>query len=115
MDLSLKTLEEAVLIRSQIEELEKRLLSMFTQPEDSAAQRTTPLRNSSDARPRRRRSAAVRARMAAAQKARWAKRAPESPSSATSTTKRGLSAAGRQRLSALMKARWAARRKSSRA
>lgn len=50
-------------------------------------------------------SAAARARISAAQKARWAK--------ASSKNKGGLTAAGRKRLSELMKKRWADRKKNA--
>jgi hypothetical protein len=61
-------------------------------------------------------SASARARIAAAQRARWAKQKGQAATNSKATVKRsksgGISAAGRRRLSALMKARWAARKKS---
>lgn len=51
-------------------------------------------------------SASARARMAAAQKARWAK-ARETAKVVPIRTKRTLSAAGRRRIAAAQKARWA--------
>ena len=63
-------------------------------------------------------SAAGRARIAAAQRARWAKAKAESrnPNAATSFKKRSISASGRKRMAAAQRARWAkvkaARRKS---
>jgi len=64
-------------------------------------------------------SAAARAKIAAAQRARWAKQKgqaiPKKASGGKATKKaigRGhISAAGRKRLSELMKARWAARKR----
>jgi len=66
-------------------------------------------------RKRRKMSAAGRARIAAAQRARWAKhhRAVTS-SKATAKPKRKISAAGRKRLSRLAKARWAKARAAGR-
>ena len=63
-------------------------------------------------------SAAARARISAAQRARWAKQKGQSPAKQSKSTakkasgRKGMSAAARKRLSALMKARWAARKKA---
>jgi hypothetical protein len=64
-------------------------------------------------------SAAARAKIAAAQRARWAKQkagaAPRNAASAAKKTRRGprhMSAAARKKLSMLMKARWSARKKA---
>jgi hypothetical protein len=69
-------------------------------------------------RPRRRTmSEAARAKIAAAQRARWAKqRASATTTKATPVKTKGrrMSPAARKRLSALMKARWAARKRASR-
>jgi hypothetical protein len=70
-------------------------------------------------RPRHRTmSAAARARIAAAQRARWAKqRASATTTKATPVKTKGrarMSPAARKRLSALMKARWAARKRARR-
>src|SRR6516162_3004627 len=69
--------------------------------------------------PRRRTmSASARARIAAAQRARWAKqRASATTTKATPVKTKGrlpMSPAARERLSALMKARWAARKRPRR-
>lgn len=70
-------------------------------------------------RGRRRMSAEARAKIAAAQRARWAKQKGKAPAKSTATAQKkiaprpGMSAAARKKLSALMKARWAARKKSS--
>src|SRR5712691_2379009 len=104
MDLSLRSLEEAVSIRRQIDNLERRLNSIVG---GSAARAMTR-----DGRAgRRRMTAATRANLAAAARARWARqKAGGKMSRATTRRKRsGISAAGRRRLSQLMKARWAAR------
>jgi hypothetical protein len=52
-------------------------------------------------------SAAGRARIAAAQKARWAKIKGAKPAPKAPAKKRTMSAAGRARISAAAKARWA--------
>jgi hypothetical protein len=103
MDTSLKRLEEALSIRRQIGTLEKHLASI--------------VKSSVPSRPtvsvRRGMSAATRAKLSAAAKARWAERKRTGVSAAT-RKKGGLTPAGRKRLSQLMKARWAARKKASR-
>jgi hypothetical protein len=58
------------------------------------------------ARPGRKISVAGRARIAAAQRARWAK-LKESSSSGTTPKKRTMSAAARQRIAAAQRTRWA--------
>jgi hypothetical protein len=105
MDLSLKQLEEAVRIRRQMAGLEKRLASVFGTSSPARLAR----------RGRRKVSAATRAKIAAAARARWARQKGRSSSTtATKKKKSGLTAAGRKRLSQLMKARWAARKKGKR-
>jgi hypothetical protein len=106
MDLSLKTLEEAVSIRRQIDTLERRLASIL-------GGISTGLTAKSG---RRRMSAATRAKLSAAARARWAKQKAGGKTGRTTSAgkKGGITAAGRKRLSQLMKARWAARRKAGR-
>ena len=58
------------------------------------------------ARKKRGMSAAGRAAVAAAQKARWAKIKKAKPAAKAHTKKRKMSAAGRARISAAAKARW---------
>jgi len=103
--ISLKSLEEAVSIRRQIDTLERRLASVL----GSASQRSTAQTG------RRRMSGATRAKLAAAARARWArqKAGRKTGRMTTSRKKTGITAAGRKRLSQLMKARWAARRKAA--
>ena len=100
--LSLAQLRRAIVIREQIESLEKELAAVLggtaaAAPAARAKKRTM--------------SPAARAKIGAAQRARWAKqkgvkgavaaaKAPEKP-------KRKVTPAGRRRLSALAKARWA--------
>ena len=102
MDISLKSLEEAVSIRRKIETLEKRLDAILQ------VSRST----SSPRRGKRRMSPQARAKIAAAMRARWAKRKGKAAHISTAKKKGGITAAGRKRLSQLMKARWAARRKA---
>ena len=103
MDISLESLEQAVSIRRTIETLEKRL--------DAILQRspsTSPTRIG-----KRRMSPQARAKIAAAMRARWAKRKGKAAHVSTTKRKGGITAAGRKRLSQLMKARWAARRRAA--
>ncbi len=106
MDLSLKTLEEAVSIRQQINTLERHLASIL-------AGTSTRLTSESG---KRRMSAATRAKLSAAARARWAKQKASGETGRRTAAERkgGITAAGRKRLSQLMKARWAARRKAVR-
>jgi hypothetical protein len=65
--------------------------------------------------PKRKISAAARRRMAAAQKARWAKvRAASAPTAKPATRRRKLSAAGRKAISEAAKKRWALKRAGAR-
>jgi hypothetical protein len=54
-------------------------------------------------------SAATRAKLAAAARARWVQRKGTAPAKAPAKKKGGLTAAGRKKLSDAMKARWAMR------
>ena len=102
MDTSLRSLEEALSIRRQISTLEKRLDSLLGTASSRSAFGTGG----------KRMSAATRAKLSAAAKARWAARKRTGVSKAV-RKKGGLTLAGRKRLSQLMKARWAARRKAT--
>jgi hypothetical protein len=102
MDISLKSLEEALLIRRQIGTLEKRLASLLGTAVSRSAIKTGG----------KGMSAATRAKLSAAAKARWAKLKRTGASQAR-RKKGGLTPAGRKRLSQLMKARWAARRRAA--
>jgi len=105
MELSLKTLEEAVSIRRQIDTLERRLASTL-------GGTSTHLISKSG---KRSMSAATRAKLSAAARARCAKQKASGKMGRTTAAgkKGGITAAGRKRLSQLMKARWAARRKAA--
>src|SRR6516164_885982 len=101
MDTSVKTLQEAISIRRQIDNLEKRLSSVL---KGAPSKPATPMGS-------RYFSPATRAKLAAAAKARWARQ--RGGTTATPAKKKGtLTPAGRRKLSQLMKARWAARRKA---
>ena|ERR1051326_6088670 len=81
-------------------------------PPKSAASTTGTSTATMPAQKRRKRSPEVRARMAAAQRKRWAAlKAGEEPESAA-PKKRTLSAAARKRMSEATKKRWAAYRRS---
>jgi len=101
MDISVRTLQEAISIRRQIDNLEKRLSSLLA---GAPPKPTAPAGG-------RYFSPATRAKLAAAARARWArKRGATTP--APRKRKGQLTPAGRRKLSQLMKARWAARRKA---
>jgi hypothetical protein len=102
MDMSLKSLEEALSIRRQIGTLEKRLASLLGTALSGSALKTGG----------KWMSAATRAKLSAAAKARSVKRKRSGVSKAA--RKKGeLTPAGRKRLSQLMKARWAAVRRAA--
>jgi hypothetical protein len=102
MDISVKALEEAVSIRRQIDSLEKRLSAILS------GERARPAAGGGS----RQVSAATRAKLAAATRARWA-RIKAGKKAAPAKKKGGLTPAGRRKLSQLMKARWAARRRAA--
>ena len=107
MDTSLNSLEEALSIRRKMDTLEKRLASILG---------TTISLGSTTSRGPQRMSAATRAKIAAAARARWARvkaGRTATPIIVPGQKKSGLTPAGRKRLSQLMKARWAARRKGA--
>ena len=94
--LSIDQLRRAIALKEQIEALAGELKGVL------------------GGRPGRRgkvRSAATRARMAAAQRARWASAKGKTPKKAK-RWKRKISAAGRARIAAAAKARWAAAKRA---
>jgi hypothetical protein len=110
MDISVKDLQEAISIRQQIDNLQRRLSSLLR----GAPQRPTAPTIRPTIRPTTRGryfSPATRAKLAAAARARWA-RTRSTGAAAPAKTKGQLTPAGRRKLSQLMKARWAARRKA---
>src|SRR5438067_8602739 len=103
MDISVKDLQEAISIRQQIDNLQRRLSSLL--------RGAPPQRPATPTARGRYFSPATRAKLAAAAKARWAR--TRSVGAATPAGRKGqLTPAGRRKLSQLMKARWAARGKA---
>ena len=99
-NLTSKQLRLAASIKGKIESLKKRIGKLLGSPAKPVI----------EAEPKRRRkmSAAGRARIAAAQKARWAKaKGKQSPAKAVKKAKRKMSAAARAKISAAAKKRWA--------
>jgi len=99
-NLSAKQLRQAANLKEKIASLENELSQLLGSSTTTAAAKA----------PKKRRgmSAAGRARIVAAQKARWAKiHAAKSSVKAKPAKKRKMSAAARARLSKLAKARWA--------
>src|SRR5438093_8325614 len=94
-NLSIQQLRRAVAIKEQIAALETDLSQILGVP--------SSVTSVGNRRGRQKRSAAVRARMAAAQKARWAKRNGKPTSRTAKTAKRKMSA----KLAAAARARWA--------
>ncbi len=106
--LSTRNLEQALSIRRKIDALQRRLNNLVGGGGGGATTGATR----GGRRPGL--SAAARAKIAAAARARWARfRAGKGKGAKKSGRRRGgITAAGRKRLSQLMKARWAARRKA---
>jgi hypothetical protein len=106
----IETLERALHIRRQIDQLNEALKELFgpTPISMAALNIMQPKR-----RGRRKMSAAARAKIAAAQRARWAKsKISHGPLTAVAIPapkpkKGGMSAAGRARIAAAQKKRWA--------
>ena len=104
---------------SRIEQAIAALVGFGSQPARRGPGRPAGSKNATAAgKPKRRTmSASARAKIAAAQRARWAKQKGQSAPAKTTTAakKRGgrkpMSPAMRKKLSAMMKARWAARKK----
>ncbi len=115
-ELSTAQLRQALQLREQIEVLQRKLGVLLGGERSASA--TVAKTKKPVGRPagKRTMSAAARAKIAAAQKARWAKTkepaAPAAKSSAKVAKKKGgLTTEGRAKLAAAMKARWAARKK----
>ena len=114
-NLSVQQLRQVLAIREQIEALEAQLASLLGSPAPaSAVPKTKPVKSASvAARKRGGISAAGRARIAAAQKARWAKLKAKKVTISTLAPASGkakrspLSPEGRARIVAAQKARWA--------
>jgi len=106
--LTVAQLQQVISIKEKIEAFEAEL-SAVTGGE-AAAPAVTSVRRGRPPGPRGGMSAAGRAKIAAAQKARWAKvkgeKSEHSNSEAAPKKKRKMSAAGRTRMAAAAKARW---------
>jgi hypothetical protein len=117
-DLSTGQLREALQLSEQIDSLQQKLTALLggTGSATKAAPSVASVASVAT-RTRKGMSPATRAKMRAAQQARWAKIKGSSPSAAapaaTSKPKRGLTPEGRAKLAAAMKARWAARKKGA--
>lgn len=99
INLSAQQLRHAAKIKEKIQSLEGELNRIL---DPSHAVSTT------SAKPKRKMSAGARARIAAAQKARWAKlKGAKSLVAPAQKPKRRMSAAARAKISAAAKARWA--------
>jgi hypothetical protein len=114
-DHPITTLEKAINIRKQIEALKSTLADIVGSSTPAVHQilqgnggMPIPFRKSKDGR-KGKRSAAARAKMAAAQKARWAKIRGESTPAASSPKKkrRTMSPEARAKIAAAQRARWA--------
>jgi hypothetical protein len=104
-DVTLQQLRRAASIKEQIDGLNKQLRGILGAP---ATSRASPARN-------RTMSASVKKKIAATQRARWAKVRSSKPATASARpaakTKR-MTPAARAKLSAKLKAYWAAKKKS---
>ena len=91
-------LRRAAQLKDQIEELQNELAKLV------GGESSTPVKT---AKPKRTMSKVARAKIAAAQRARWAKQKGLKPSATPAPKKkRKMSAAARARISAAAKARW---------
>jgi hypothetical protein len=97
-NLTVLQLQRALEIKQRIESLERELAQLGGGAGNRSGSR----------RPRRQMSAAARGRIAAAQRARWAKHRKAKPAASASAGKRKMSAAARARIAAAQRRRWAA-------
>lgn len=96
-ELSIGQLRRAIVLKEQIESLQAELHQLLNR-------RSEKPRGPGN---RGKRSAATRAKMAAAQQARWAKLKTKGSGTVSGKPRRKMSAAGRARIAAAAKARWA--------
>jgi hypothetical protein len=108
INVSVQQLKRAVTVREQIEALEAELAAILGGSAPSAAG------NGSAKRGRKMMSAVARAKISAAQKARWAKQKKGNPEVSPKQGRRKMSAAARAKISAAASARWAAVKASNR-
>jgi hypothetical protein len=116
-DLSTSQLRQALDLSEQIDSLQEKLKSLLGGAMPAAKATATP---AAETRTRKGMSPATRAKMRAAQQARWAKIKGPAEEGAkpviaapAKKAKRGLTPEGRAKLAAAMKARWAARKKGA--
>jgi hypothetical protein len=113
-ELTTSQLKQALGLREQIEELQSRLTAILGGSDDAPVRPATTKKKVGRPPGKRTMSPEGRAKIAAAQKARWSKTRETSVKTEKPTAragkKKGLTAEGRARLSAAMKARWAARK-----
>ena len=102
LDVSTDQLRRALHIKEQIESLQQELGSLLS---GKIANRKSPIVNG--VHRKRTMSASARARIAAAQRARWAKVKKNGASGANPRRRRKMSAAGRAAIAAAARARWA--------
>jgi hypothetical protein len=104
---------------SRIEQAIAALVGLSSQPARRGRPPKVTARVEAGGRKRRTMSASARAKIAAAQRARWAKQKGQAvpkkvaPAQKKTAGRKPMSAAMRKKLSAMMKARWAARRKGA--
>ena len=110
---SLAQLKRAITISEQIESLQSQLASILGGSAPLVGSAPAPTARKVR-KGKRTVSPEARAKMAAAQKARWAKKkGGEAPAAKPAKRKGGLTPEGRAKLAAAMKARWDARRKGA--
>ena len=109
MSISLDKLKEAISIKESIAALEARLEKLLGG--GGGGEMPSPF-SKPIKKGRHKMSAAGRARIAAAQRARWAKSKGSAPAAKPTKMKRsGISPEGRARIAAAQRARWASRKK----
>lgn len=100
-NISTQQLRRAIELKEKIESLQAQLAAILGAPVEAAATASAPRKKGGM-------SAAGRARIAAAQRARWAKQKAANPAvTGPKKAKRKISAAARARMVAGAKARWA--------
>ena len=97
-NLTVLQLQRALEIKQQIDSLERELARLGGGSGNQGGSRG----------PRRQMSAAARGRIAAAQRARWAKYKRAKPAGSATAGRRKMSAAARARIAAAQRRRWAA-------
>jgi hypothetical protein len=116
-DLPIATIEKALGIRKEIEALQASVNELLGGVKESASPASVTVSPKRVDGRKGKRSPAARAKMAAAQKARWAKKnvatAPIESQVKAPKKKRTMSPEGRARIVAALKARWAKKRGDS--